>query len=341
MTQALRVLVTGAAGMLGRKLCARLAREGRLGARPIATLIMPDLAPLSAPAPARCRVETRRDDLPDRATGARLIALAPDVALHLAATIERGVEASFEEGYAINFDAARRLFEAVRLRRRVAPDYFPRVVVTSSIGVYGPPFPAVVEDDFILQPQTSYGAQKAMVELLLADYVRKGHFDGVAIRLPTIAVRPDRAHAGLTDVFSHVVREPLRGLEARLPARLDAPHWLASPRAAVGYAIHAASMDTAPLGPRRALTMPGVSATLREEVEALRRVGGAAALALLKPGDDPRVEAMIAHSPARFSARRALGLGFTPDRDVDAILRAFVEDDLVAAPALTPAARGA
>ncbi|QLP98780.1 MAG: SDR family oxidoreductase [Rhodoblastus sp.] len=326
----MRVLVTGAAGMVGRKLCERLARDGRLGERAIAVLTMSDLAapaPLLAAAPFA--VEARADDLTDPGDGARLVADAPDVILHLAATVSGEAESNFEKGYAINLDGARHLYEAIR-KAHVASGgaYTPRVVATSSIAVFGAPFPETIGDDFFHQPLTSYGAQKAITELLLSDYTRKGYFDGIALRLPTIVVRPGKPNAAASGFFSNIIREPLKGQDATLPVGDDVLHWLASPRAAVGFLIHAATMDSAQIGPRRALTMPGVGVTVRDQIEALRRVAGDKAVAHVKRVPDPAIAKIVAGWPTQFTAARATALGFKAEANFDEIIRAHIEDEM-------------
>ena len=181
-------------------------------------------------------------------------------------------EADFDKGYRINLDGTRQLFEAIR---KVGDGYRPRVVFTSSIAVFGAPFPEAIGDEFFTTPLTSYGTQKAIGELLLADYTRRGFFDGIGIRLPTICVRPGKPNKAASGFFSGIIREPLAGQEAVLPVPEDVRHWHASPRSAVGFLIHAATIDTAPAsGTRRNLTMPGLSATVGEQIEALRRVAG-------------------------------------------------------------------
>src|SRR4051794_11128670 len=175
----------------------------------------------------------------------------------------------------MNLDATRMLLDAIRGRDE---GYRPRVVYSSSIAVFGPPLPDVVGDDHCLTPATSYGTQKAMVELLLSDHSRRGVVDGMAIRLPTICVRPGRPNLAASGFFSSIIREPLNGLDAVLPVSTDVRHWFASPRSAIGFLLHAATLDTTRLGDCRALTMPGVSATVADEIEALRRFAGEGAL---------------------------------------------------------------
>ena len=224
-------------------------------------------------------------DLTDAAAVARQIAGRPEVIVHLAAVVSGEAEADFEKGYAVNFDGTRALFEAIRAER----DYRPRVIFASSIAVYGAPFPETIPEDFHLTPLTSYGTQKAMSELLLADYSRRGFLDGIGLRLPTICIRPGAPNKAASGFFSNILREPLSGKEAVLPVEDDVRHWHASPRAAVGFLRHAMRLDLERLGPRRSLAMPGLSATVAEQIEALRRAagdgGGAADPPRAGPGD--------------------------------------------------------
>jgi nucleoside-diphosphate-sugar epimerase len=179
-----------------------------------------------------------------------------------------------------------------------------------------------------MTPLTSYGTQKAISELLLADYTRRGFLDGIAIRLPTICIRPGKPNKAASGFFSNILREPLAGQEAVLPVAEDVRHWFASPRAAVGFLIHAASIDLAPLGARRALTMPGLAATVAEQIEAVRRVAGDKAVRLIRREPDAVITNIVAGWPRAFDARRALALGFRADASFDDIIRIHVEDDL-------------
>jgi nucleoside-diphosphate-sugar epimerase len=200
-------------------------------------------------------------------------------------------------------------------------------VFTSSIAVFGAPFPEKIGDDFFTTPLTSYGTQKAICELLLSDYSRRGFFDGIAIRLPTICVRPGKPNLAASGFFSNIIREPLKGEPAVLPVEDDVRHHHASPRAAVGFLLHAASLDLTKLGARRALTMPGVSVTVAEQIEALRRIGGDKAVALIRRQPDETICRIVAGWPRQFDARRAEALGFAAETDFDAIIRAHVEDE--------------
>lgn len=325
----MKILVIGAAGMVGRKLCDRLAREGSLGGKTISKLDMVDVIEPSAPAGATFPVATAAVDIADPATAPKLSATRPDVIFHLAAIVSGEAEQNFDKGYAINLDGTRWLFEAIRQENLKSDGaYLPRVVFTSSIAVFGAPFPEAIGDEFFHQPLTSYGTQKAIGELLLADYTRKGFFDGVGIRLPTICVRPGKPNAAASGFFSNIIREPLAGQEAVLPVSDDVLHWHASPRAAVGFLIHAATINGAAIGPRRNLTMPGVAVTVAEQIEALRRVAGEKAVARIKRVPDPAIMKIVSGWARRFEAKRAPALGFKAEANFDEIIRAHIEDEL-------------
>ena len=206
--------------------------------------------------------------------------------------------------------------------------YRPRFVFASSIAVFGAPFPDVIGDEFLVAPRTSYGTQKAMCELLLDDYSRRGVLDGIGIRLPTICVRPGSPNKAASGFFSSIIREPLNGEPATLPVPDDLRHWHASPRAAVGFLTRAATLDTAVLGDRRALTMPGVSVTVGEQFAALRAVAGDRAVELIRRVPDETVSRIVSTWPERFDAGRAVALGFAAEASFDEIVRVHVEDEL-------------
>ena len=311
----MRVLIIGAAGMIGRKLAARLGDLDHL------TLV--DVVAPTAP-PNFPDAEIRTADLAEPGAAAALLEGRPDLIFHLAAIVSGEAEADFEKGYRVNLDGTRALFEAIRHW----PEYKPRVVFTSSVAVFGAPFPAAIGDEFHTTPLTSYGTQKAIGELLLADYSRRGFLDGVGIRLPTICIRPGLPNKAASGFFSGILREPLAGHDAVLPVSDDVRHWFASPRAAIGMVLHAATMDTAPLGARRTLSMPGLSATVGEQIEALRRVAGDKAVRLIRRVPDPAIEAIVSGWAQNFDARRAESLGFTAETSFDEIIRAHVEDEL-------------
>jgi nucleoside-diphosphate-sugar epimerase len=324
----MRILIIGAAGMVGRKLSERLARDGALGDRAITAMALADVADAADVAGAAGGVggaETIAADLTEPGVAADLVASRPDVIVDLAAVVSGEAESDFEKGYRVNLDATRSLLEAIRV---AGPDYCPRLVFSSSIAVFGPPMPDVIADDQPTTPATSYGTQKAIVELLLADYTRRGFVDGIAIRLPTICVRPGAPNLAASGFFSNIIREPLHGRPAVLPVSRDVRHWFASPRAAVAFLLHAATMDSGALGLRRSLTMPGLSATVGDEIEALRRVAGDAAVALIRSEPDETIARIVDGWPRAFDARRAQELGFSAERSFDEIVRVYVEDEM-------------
>lgn len=323
----MHVLVIGAAGMIGRKFVERLVRDGGLGGRTIDRLALADVVAPVAPTGFSGKTETLAVDVSDRAQVKRLVAGRPDVIVHLAAIVSGEAEADFDKGYAINLDGARFLFEEIR-QEGLREAYAPRVVNASSIAVFGAPFPDPIPEGFYLTPLTSYGTQKAIGELLLNDYVRKGFFDGLSIRFPTICIRPGKPNAAASGFFSNILREPLAGQEAVLPVSEDVRHWHASPRAAVQFLVHAATMDLAPVGPRRALSMPGLSATVGEQIEALRRVAGDRAVKLIRREPDETIIRIVSGWARELDASRAEALGFRAEKTFDEIIRAHVEDEL-------------
>src|SRR5580698_4372252 len=321
----MHILITGAAGMIGRKLVARLIDAGALNGKPIDKLTLTDVSAPQKPQGFTGSVESSAADIADAAAARAAVAGRPDVIFHLAAVVSGEAETDFEKGIHVNLDGSRALIEAIRV---VGDGYCPRFVFTSSIAVFGAPFPEVILDEFHHTPLTSYGTQKAMTELLLADYTRRGFLDGVGIRLPTINVRPAKPNKAASGFFSSIIREPLAGQEAVLPVEESVMHWHASPRAAVGFLIHAAGLDQEQLGPRINLTLPGVGCTVAEQIAALRRIAGDKVVARIRREPDPLVSRIVAGWPRRFDPRRALALGFAAEASFDEIIRVHIEDEL-------------
>ncbi len=311
--------------MIGRKLTERLARDRALGTEPINDLLLVDVVAPVLDAPDGVDIESVSVDVSEPGVADILLESRPDLVFHLAAVVSGEAEADFEKGYRINVDGTRHLLEAVR---SIGGGYCPRVVFASSIAVFGSPFPDVIPDDFCAAPLTSYGTQKAIAELLLCDYSRRGFLDGVGVRLPTITVRPGLPNKAASGFFSGIIREPLAGREAALPVPDDIRHWHASPRAAVEFLLHAATLDTSLLGHRRCLTMPGVSVTVAEQIAALQRVAGEDAVGLIRREPDETVRAIVGGWPRAFDARRALSLGFRAESSFDEIVSVYLEDEL-------------
>lgn len=302
-------LIIGGAGMVGQRLARAMANQD---------LILADVAP-PPPQPGATCLTT---DLAAPGAADLLLERRPSVIYHLAAVPSGGAEANFDLGWHANFDGTRALLEAIR----AIPGYRPRVIFSSTIAVFGPPFPEAIPDDLALSPRTSYGTQKAMTELMLADYARRGFLDAIAIRLPTIVVRPGKPNAAASGFFSNILREPLVGLPAVLPVKDTVRHWFASPRAAVGFLQHAATLDLSRLEGRIALNMPGLSATVAEEIEALRRVAGQKAVDLIRDEPDETIARIVATWPENFTAERARALGFTAESSFDEIIAAHLAD---------------
>lgn len=313
------ILITGAAGMLGRKLTAAILAGGL----PTDHLTLADVVAPQAPATA-IRLECHAVDLARPDTATQLVAQRPDTIFHLAAIVSGQAEADFDLGYRVNLDATRHLFNAIRAQ----PDYRPRVIFASSIAVFGAPLPDVIPDEFHLTPRSSYGTQKAMGELLLADLTRKGHADGIALRLPTICIRPGAPNKAASGFFSGILREPLAGQRAILPVRDTLGHWFASPRAATGFFLHAARLNTQQLDGQIALNLPGLSATVADQIAALVSYAGADAIKLIDRVPDAAISAIVETWPRAFAATRGSALGFQADASFADIIAGYVADDM-------------
>jgi nucleoside-diphosphate-sugar epimerase len=320
----MHILITGAAGRIGRKLTERLIKDGKLNGEPIDALTLIDVVPPTAPVGFTGEVSLSASDLSGPGVAEKAIEVRPAVIFHLAGVVSGEAETDFEKGYRVNLDGTRAVLEAVR----AAEGYTPKLVFTSSIAVFGAPFPDAIPDEFQLTPLTSYGTQKAICELLLADYTRRGFLEGVGIRLPSIVVRPGKPNKAASGFFSGIIREPLAGQEALLPVADSVLHWHASPRSAVGFLIHAAGLTRDQLGDRVNLTMPGVCCTVGEQIAALRRVAGDRVAARIRRTPDALVERIVAGWPRRFDPARALALGFVVEKSFDDIIRAHIEDEL-------------
>ena len=323
----MRVLIMGTAGKVGQKLLTRIL-SGKSGIAKSSELYLHDIVPAHVPAGADgCTVLV--GNVADSAEAQKLADLKPDLIFHLASIVSGEAELEFEKGWQINMSGAWSLLEALRGHHdRTGGSYRPKLIFTSSIAVFGAPFPAKIKDEFFCTPQTSYGAQKAIVELLLSDYSRKGFIDALSIRLPTICVRPGKPNLAASSFFSGIIREPLNGVEAILPVSDDVRHWHASPRSAARFLTHAATLDLETLDSRRALNMPGVSCTVAEQIEALRSVAGNDVVKLIKPELDDRIVKIVAGWPRDFQTDRARSFGFESETNFEQIIRIYLEDDL-------------
>src|SRR5271166_4741130 len=318
----MRIVITGGCGFLGRRLAMLLLERGSsLG--PIEQLVLFDNAPSALPLPDDRRLTLVTGDIADRETVRQLLLPGAAVVFHLAAVVSGEAEADIDLGYRVNLDGTRAVLEACR-----ALGTCPRLVFASSLAVYGGALPPQVGDDTPLTPQSSYGTQKAIGELLVNDYTRKGFVDGRALRLPTVVVRPGLPNRAASTFASSISREPLAGKDAICPVSPDLVMALASPRSVVAALHRAHELPGEAFGANRSLQLPGFSVAVGDMVEAVRRAGGATAHARIRWQHDPQIEAIVAGWPQALAAPRATALGFTADKDIDEAVQAFIEDDL-------------
>ncbi|MEM7472707.1 MAG: D-erythronate dehydrogenase [Pseudomonadota bacterium] len=318
-----RVLIMGGGGMVGQKLAYRLLDEGLNGAA--CEITAHDIGFPENGAPVALQA---RGNLADAGVVEALAAEKFDMIFHLASIVSGQAETDFDLGWQVNMLPTWRLLEALRAERETDPEYCPRFVFTSSIAVFGGPYPEKISDTFLSAPQTSYGTQKSICEGMISDFSRKGFIDGMSIRLPTICVRPGKANLAASSFFSGIIREPLNGMEAVLPVPDTVRHWHASPRAAAGFLSHAAGLDTARLKGRRALNLPGVSCTVAEQIEALREIAGNDVVARIKPEPNEDIKKIVEGWPRDFEPVRALDLGFRAEGSFKEIIEIYIEDDL-------------
>jgi nucleoside-diphosphate-sugar epimerase len=313
----MKILVTGAAGFLGRRL-ARALLAGAPGLPKVSRLVAVDTAacPIDDP-----RVDWKVGTIADHHFTSSIVESDVDVVYHLAAVVSGQAEAEFDLGMRINVDATRALLEACR--RLEKP---PRFIFTSTLAVYGGALPAIVPDTVALMPQSSYGAEKAIVEILVNEYSRKGFVDGIVCRLPTVAVRPGAANAAASSFVSGIIREPLAGIDTVCPVPFDTRLWISSPELVTANLVHAARLQTSDLGDWRAVNLPGLSVTPQDMLDGLERVAGAAVRARVRSELDRRIMHIVCTWPGTFDVSRALRLGFSADRDIDSIVRQFIAE---------------
>ncbi len=322
----MNILIIGAAGMIGQKLAKRLCSHGLLNGIAITQLSLVDAIKPIAPVCDSITVTTQVQDLCAPDVAKSLVSLRPDVIFHLAAIVSGEAELDMRKGYRINLDGTRYLLEAIRDEHDI-DGYSPKLIFTSSIAVYGAPFDETISDDFHLTPLTSYGTQKAMCELLLADYNRRGIVQGIGLRLPTICVRPGKPNAAASGFFSGIVREPINEEIAILPVVDTVRHWFASPRTAIRFLEHAATLSPDQVGLRCNMNLPGLCVSVAEQIESLRNVIGAEAVARIRREPDDRIAAIVAGWPEQFEASRARALGFRAEHSFDEIIKVYLEDD--------------
>ena len=323
-----KILILGGGGMVGQKLANHLLASGLPGHKTLDITLFDMAFPLKQDGRLRCITGS----LTDAQNITMLAQLRPDLVFHLASIVSGEAESNFDAGWQVNMFTMWHYLEALRkLHIDTGGTYVPKIIFTSSIAVFGGPFPEQIEDTFLSAPQTSYGAQKASCELLLSDFSRKGFVDGISLRLPTICVRPGKANLAASSFFSGIIREPLNGQKAILPVDESVRHWHASPRAAAGFLRHAATLDSRLLENRRALNLPGVSCTVAEQIEALRRAAGQSVVNLIEHRPDDTIVNIVSSWPRNFTAQRARALGFQAEASFDEIIATYIQDDLPSA----------
>lgn len=322
----MHVTILGGAGFLGQKLAARLAQDGAINDRKVTGLTLLDLAPAAAPG-APFPVTVLQAGLDDYEKLRRAMPDGTGVVFHLAAVVSAQAEADFHLGQRVNIEGTRNVLAAAAALPIPA-----RLVFTSSVATYSGGQDATITDATRQVPANSYGAQKAIGELMVHDHTRKGFVDGVSLRLPTVVVRPGRPNKAASSFASSILREPFVHEDASLPVPDAFALWLASPRTAVAWLLHAAALQGAALGLDRAINPPGLTVTVGAMLAALERAGGD--VSRVKRVDDANVFKVVGPWPARFDATRARALGFNEAPDIDAVVAEFLAEDLAATKAL-------
>ncbi len=320
----MKVFITGGGGFLGYRLALRLLERRALAApdgkpEPISQITLFDAV---FPPDPDSRLKRIQGNIADPV--ALAAAMDPDTTsvFHLAAVVSAGAEADFDLGYRVNLDGTRNLLEACRKLRTP-----PRLVFASSLAVFGGALPQVVDDSVTPTPQTSYGAQKVIGEYLVTDYSRKGFLDGRSLRLPTIVVRPGKPNLAASSFASSIFREPLNGAVSECPVPETTGIWLLSPRRVVEAFVHAHELESSAWGVNRAVNLPGITVTVKEGVEALRRIAGESVAKRVQYQPEARIQKIVAGWPVRFRTPRALAMGFAADLDIDTVIRDYVADE--------------
>jgi D-erythronate 2-dehydrogenase len=319
----MKILITGGGGFLGFRLAKTLLARGKLGGKPVTAITLLDGA-FPAAAAQDPRVTSVTGDVSDPKVLASVCPPDTDAVFHLAAVVSGAAEADFDLGMRVNLKGMELLLE--QLRKCAKP---PRVVYTSSVAAFGGDLPEVLDDSTIANPQTSYGAQKVIGEYLITDYTRKGFIDGRSLRLPTIVVRAGKPNAAASSFASGILREPLNGVISECPVAPETGVWLLSPGRVVEAFIHAWELPPEAWGSQRWLNLAGITASVAEMVEAMRKVAGDAVAKRVVYKADARIQAIVKTWPVRFRTPRALQLGFKPDADVESVIRAYIADEKI------------
>jgi nucleoside-diphosphate-sugar epimerase len=322
----MKILIIGAAGMIGMRLAKSITKDAFMGRINDITLF--DVIPPKIES-NKSSYKIKTGDISDPKIISDLISQKPDIIYNLAAIVSGEAEENFQKSWDINTKATWQLLEEIR-KEFVASNgsYKPKFIYTSSLAVFSGPYPSAINDDFSPNPETSYGAQKLVGEILISEYSRKGYLDGIALRLPTIVVRPGKPNKAASSFYSSIIREPLNGFEAILPVPENLCHWFASPQSAVGFLKHAAKLDFKKLGNKRSLNLPGVSCSIADQILALEDIAGTKVSKLIKRIPDKKIENIVKNWPQNFIADRAIQLGFSADKNFKEIIKLYIDEKI-------------
>ena len=328
----MRIIITGGGGFIGKKLAAELLQRGSItgpdGAQQtIREIVLADIVTPQG-LPEDHRLTLRVGDFSGANAVQDLLHGGADLVFHLAAVVSGGAEEDFELGMNVNLQGSMHILETLRAQGNGPAGNTPKIVFASSVAVYGGDLPDVITDDLILNPQTSYGVQKAATELLINDYSRRSFVDGRALRLPTIVVRPGKPNKALSSFCSSIIREPLQGQDFVCPVGEGTEMWVLSPRQVVESFIHAAEMPATDWGYSRAVALPGITVSVNDILQTLREIGGESVVNRIRFEADAKVEKVVYGWPRRFKPERGLALGFKPDQNLHEIIKAFIDDEL-------------
>ncbi|MBS1229442.1 MAG: NAD-dependent epimerase [Proteobacteria bacterium] len=319
----MKVLITGGGGFIGYRLALALLKRGTLADAQgkQAAISQITLLDIAFPAQVDPRLTCVTGDLTDKALLAKLMGSDTGSVFHLASIVSGGAEADFDLGLRINLDGTRALLETCRAQARP-----PRYVFASTCAAFGGDLPEVVDDSTTPNPQSSYGAQKVCCEYLTTDYNRKGFIDGRSIRLPTISVRAGKPNLAASSFASGIIREPLAGVVSPCPVDPETCVWILSPSKVVDDFIHAHDLPSSAWGVNRVLNLPGITTSVKEMVDALRKIAGDQVADLVEWKPDARVQAIVKTWPARFSTARAVKLGFVADQNIEGIIGDYISE---------------
>ena len=317
----LHVLILGGGGFLGKRLAMDLLAHDRLVQGEVAKLTLVDIhSPVDMPQDSR--LQCIKEDFSDEATMEKILREKPDVIFHLAAIVSGEAEKNIDLGMKVNFHASLQLLELCRKLR-----VHPRIVFSSSCGVFGGDVSKVVHDDTAAKPRSSYGTEKVMVELLMNDYSRRGFVDARVLRLPTIAVRPGKPNAATSSFVSAIIREPLNGKRATYPVSPETAFWIQSPQRVIQNFIHAANLNETVLNGDRVINLPGLTVTVAEMINSLRQITSAEVTNLIQYEHDPFLESIVLTWPPHFDTQRADKLGFVRDASAEEIIRLYIDEE--------------